>query len=67
MYLNGLKRKEIRYENRRSKIKEGNHILIYTYLTKLVMPGLISPLVEGVEDVEWSAVAEAVKRQYVRV
>lgn len=29
--------------------------------------GLISPLVEGVEDVEWSAVAGAVKRQYVRV
>ena len=29
--------------------------------------GLISPLVEGVEDVEWSAVAGAVKRQYVCV
>ncbi len=29
--------------------------------------GLISPLVEGVEDVEWSAVVGAVKRQYVRV
>lgn len=29
--------RRLRYENRRSKIKEGNHILIYTYLTKLVM------------------------------
>ena len=29
--------------------------------------GLISPLVEGVGDVEWSAVVGAVKRQYVRV
>lgn len=29
--------------------------------------GLISPLVEGVEDVEWSAVVGTVKRQYVRV
>lgn len=29
--------------------------------------GLISPLVEGVEDVEWSAVVGAVKRQYVCV
>ena len=29
--------------------------------------GLISPLVEGVEDVEWSTVVGAVKRQYVRV
>ena len=29
--------------------------------------GLISPLVEGIEDVEWSAVVGAVKRQYVRV
>ena len=28
---------------------------------------LVSPLVEGVEDVEWSAVVGAVKRQYVRV
>lgn len=32
------------------------------YLTKLV-----SPLVEGVEDVEWSTVVGAVKRQYVCV
>jgi len=32
------------------------------YLTKLV-----SPLVEGVGGVEWSAVVGAVKRQYVRV
>ena len=31
------------------------------------MSGLISPLVEGIEDVEWSAVAGAVKRQYVYV
>ena len=29
--------------------------------------GLISPLVEGDKDVEWSAVVGAVKRQYVRV
>lgn len=29
--------------------------------------GLISPLVEGVEDVEWSAVVGTVKRQYVCV
>ncbi len=29
--------------------------------------GLISPLVEGDEDVEWSTVVGAVKRQYVRV
>lgn len=29
--------------------------------------GLISPLVEGAEDVEWSAVVGAVKRQYVCV
>lgn len=29
--------------------------------------GLISPLVEGIEDVEWSAVVGAVKRQYVCV
>ena len=28
---------------------------------------LVSPLVEGVEDVEWSTVVGAVKRQYVRV
>ena len=29
--------------------------------------GLISPLVEGIEDVEWSAVVGTVKRQYVCV
>jgi hypothetical protein len=32
------------------------------YLTKLV-----SPLVEGDEDVEWSTVVGAVKRQYICV
>ena len=39
------------------------HLLpVKQYLTKLV-----SPLVEGDGDVEWSTVVGAVKRQYVRV
>lgn len=45
------------------QINDGRHLQpIKHYLTKLV-----SPLVEGDEDVEWSTVVVAVKRQYICV